>query len=103
MLNEYHVYILKCSDNSYYTGVTSNIQNRINQHNSGYFKSCYTYSRRPIEIVFIQSYFSILEAISYEKKIKRWSRKKKEALIEERWEDLIKYAKNYTEFGKPHD
>ena len=103
MLKEYYVYILKCNDNSYYTGVTSNIQNRISQHISGYYESCYTFSRRPIEIVFLQSYFSILDAISFEKKIKRWSRKKKEALIEERWEDLVKYSRNYTEFGKSND
>ncbi len=100
MLNEYHVYILKCADDMYYTGVTSNIQNRFDQHQEGYFKSCFTYKRRPVEIVFLQSYFSIEQAIHFEKKIKGWSRRKKEALIEERWDDLMKYSRNYTEFGK---
>jgi len=100
MLKEYHVYILKCSDSLYYTGVTSNIQNRFDQHQEGYFKSCFTYRRRPVEIVFLESYFSIEQAIHFEKKIKGWSRRKKEALIEERWDDLMKYSRNYTDFGK---
>ncbi len=81
-------------------GVTSNIEKRFLQHQHGFFKSCYTFARRPLNIVFLQSYFSIGQAISVEKKIKRWSRRKKEALIEERWDDLIKYSKNYSEFGK---
>jgi len=97
---EYHVYILKCKDNLYYTGVTSNIQKRFNQHQEGFYKLCFTYKRRPVEIVFLQLYSSINQAIQFEKKIKGWSRRKKEALIEERWNDLIKYSKNYKDFGK---
>jgi putative endonuclease len=100
MQKEYHVYILKCSDKLYYTGVTSNIENRFNQHQEGFFKSCFTYKRRPVEIVFLQLYFSIEQAIFFEKRIKGWSRRKKEALIEDRWDDLVKYSKNYTDFGK---
>jgi putative endonuclease len=97
---EYYVYILKCKDGLYYTGVTGDIQKRYNQHKEGFYKSCFTYKRRPIKIVFLQSYSSIEQAIQFEKKIKGWSRRKKKALIEERWSDLIKYSKNYTDFGK---
>jgi len=102
-MKEYHVYILKCNDKSFYTGVTSNIENRFNQHQEGFFKSCYTYKRRPVEIVFLQSYFSIEQAYKVEKQIKGWSRRKKEALIEERWGDLVKYSKNYFEYGNHND
>ena len=49
----YYVYILKCKDESYYTGFTSNLEERINQHNNGKHKDSYTYKRRPVELVFI--------------------------------------------------
>ena len=97
---EYHVYILRCKDGLYYTGVTGDIQKRYNQHQEGYYKSCFTFKRRPVEIIFLQSYSSIDQAILFEKKIKGWSRKKKEALIEERWDDLVKYSRNHKDFGR---
>ncbi len=42
-MKRYYVYILKCSDNSYYTGFTNNIERRLNEHNSGINKECYTF------------------------------------------------------------
>ncbi|MGV0965422.1 GIY-YIG nuclease family protein [Empedobacter falsenii] len=44
----YYVYIIKCSDNSYYVGVTNNLQKRINEHNDGIDSMSYTFSRRPV-------------------------------------------------------
>ena len=84
----YHVYILKCSDNSYYTGVTGNLAKRFSQHESGYNKESYTHSRRPVELVFSAGFTDIDFAIKAEKQIKKWSRKKKEALINEEFELL---------------
>lgn len=74
------VYILKCSDGSYYTGKTQNLERRIAEHQRGTFKG-YTYKRRPVEVVFVQGFNTYIEAIRAERQIKGWSRAKKEALI----------------------
>ena len=75
------VYILRCSDNSYYTGHTDNLENRIAQHHQGYFSTCHTYKRRPLELVFSQPFTTRVEALTSEQQIKGWSRKKKEAMM----------------------
>ncbi|SHJ26995.1 GIY-YIG nuclease family protein [Flavobacterium haoranii] len=87
------VYILKCSDNSYYTGVTSNLSQRIFQHNVGFYPDCYTINRRPIELVYYAEFTDISIAIEFEKKIKKWSRRKKKALINEEYDKLPNLAK----------
>ena len=96
----YYVYILKCSDNSFYTGITNNIERRLIEHNTKRSFS-YTYKRLPVELVWYLECVKPDEAINIEKKIKGWSRKKKEALINENWDDLVRFSKNYTEYGKP--
>ncbi|RTE51711.1 GIY-YIG nuclease family protein [Arenibacter aquaticus] len=88
-----YVYILKCSDNSYYTGVTSNLNQRIFQHISGAHTDSYTYKRRPISLVFFAEFTDINLAIETEKQIKKWSRAKKEALINNEFEKLPNLAK----------
>ena len=95
----YYVYILKCSDDSYYTGVTNNLEKRIKEHNSGDVKTSYTHGRRPVVIVFSQQFYDIFQAIAFEKQIKGWSRRKKEALINSDWNNLKLFSKNYTDFG----
>ncbi len=97
----YHVYIVKCSDNSYYTGITNDIERRLFEHNSTDDKSAYTFYRKPVKLVWFESFTDVNQAIMIEKKIKGWSRKKKEAMINEDWDKLILYSKNYTEYGKP--
>lgn len=77
----YHVYILKCADNTYYTGITSDLEKRISEHESGAHKNSYTYFRRPVELVFFAEFTNVDLAIAMEKQIKKWSRVKKEALI----------------------
>jgi putative endonuclease len=82
------VYILKCADGSYYTGLTKRTpEERLWEHNSGIFKG-YTSSRLPVEMVFVESYESINQAIERERQLKGWSRKKKEALIAYQYEAL---------------
>ena len=95
----YYVYILKCSDDSYYTGVTNNLEKRFKEHNSGEVKTSYTHNRRPIIIVFSQQFNDINQAIALEKQIKGWSRRKKEALINSDWNNLKLFSKNNSEFG----
>lgn len=87
-MKPYFVYILKCSDNSYYTGVTSHLENRIMEHQSGNHPESYTHQRRPLELVFYREFNNINDAISFEKQVKGWSRKKKEAIINDNW-DLL--------------
>ena len=87
-MERYTVYILLCSDGSYYTGVTNDILRRLDEHNSGEHKESYTYSRRPVSLVFSYHFSNIDDAIAIEKQIKGWSRKKKEAIIRNNWDAL---------------
>jgi putative endonuclease len=92
----YFVYILKCSDDSFYIGITNNIERRLEEHYSSKNKFAYTYSRRPLKLVWVEKFTNPDEAIFREKQLKGWSRKKKIALITENWNDLIEFSKNYT-------
>ena len=91
------VYILKCSDNSYYVGCTDNLIRRMNEHVRGIYKG-YTYTRLPIELVYSQSFDNINDAMKTEKQIKGWTRNKKEALIKGDFKLLHNFAacKNKT-------
>lgn len=87
------VYILKCSDGSYYTGSTINLERRISQHMQG--GGCkYTKSRLPVILVYAFESNSIVEAKNQELQIKGWSRKKKEALICGDYQALVKFSKS---------
>lgn len=88
----YFVYIVKCSNNSYYTGVTNNVERRVYEHNTSIDDSSYTFNKRPVELVFVQPFHDINQAIAFEKQIKGWTRKKKEALIENNWYKLKELA-----------
>ena len=81
IMREYNVYIVECSDGSYYTGLTNSVDVRLVEHNEGINKG-YTYSRRPVRLVFCDSFSYVWDAIAAEKQIKKWSRAKKKALIE---------------------
>lgn len=100
-MKSYYVYILLCSDNSFYTGMTNDLERRLHQHQSGSRKDSYTYNLRPVELQWFLQCTNPSEAIKIEKQIKGWTKRKKEALIKENWQDLILFSKNYTEFGKP--
>jgi putative endonuclease len=89
-----YVYILECSDNSYYTGVTNNADKRLIEHNQGLDNSCYTFSRRPVKMVFCERFNAPKQAIAFEKKLKGWSRAKKEAIIKGDWDKLPGLSKS---------
>jgi len=76
----YYVYILKCSDGLTYTGITNNISRRFNEHQNGLSNNCFTFNRRPLELIFTQEFNDVEQAIYFEKKIKKWNGKKKLAL-----------------------
>lgn len=79
-MKTYYVYILLCSDHLTYTGVTNNLERRFEEHQNGLNTKCFTYKRRPLRLIFQQEFNDIEQAISFEKKIKAWSSKKKLAL-----------------------
>ncbi len=91
-MKRYFTYIVRCSDGKYYTGITSNLESRINQHNTSEIKTAYTYSRRPVVLVFYEEYDNPNDAIKREKQIKDWNRNKKEALIRGDYEDLCHFS-----------
>lgn len=93
MKNGYYVYILECADGTYYTGMTNNMDRRMTEHENGINENAYTFSRRPVKLVFAEKYLSVRYAFEMERKIKKWSAAKKKALIEERFYDLPELAK----------
>ena len=86
------MYILKCSDGSYYTGSTVNLEIRFHQHQQGECAN-YTKKRLPVELIYFEEYSRIDEAFYREKQVQHWSRKKKEALIEGKYSYLPELAK----------
>ncbi|MBR7654115.1 GIY-YIG nuclease family protein [Brucella oryzae] len=87
------VYILHCADGSYNTGLTKqNIEARLWEHNEGIYDG-YTKKRRPVELVFTETYNRIVDAIVRERQIKGWSRAKKEALMALDYERLPELSK----------
>ncbi len=91
-----YVYILKCSDGSYYTGSTKDLERRLWQHKSGKGAK-YTKVRLPVELVYSEECQRIDEAFYREKQIQGWSRKKKEALIAGRFDKLSDLAKSRSD------
>ena len=78
----YFLYILRCSDNSLYCGVTNNLKRREKEHNASKSKaSRYTRLRRPAKLVYTEKFQTLPEAMRRERQIKKWSKAKKEALI----------------------
>jgi putative endonuclease len=90
--------MLKCSDDSIYTGVTNKIERRLNEHRLGLNSECYTLNRRPLKLIFHQEFMQFEQAEQFEKKIKKWGRSKKLALANEDFELLkeLSICKNET-------
>ncbi len=91
------MYILKCSDDSYYVGSTKNLERRLAEHQDGKGAN-HTKKRLPVQLVYFEEYNRIDKAFYREKQIQGWSRKKKEALIENKPENLhfLAECKNET-------
>ncbi|MDX9759726.1 MAG: GIY-YIG nuclease family protein [Bacteroidota bacterium] len=91
-MKESWVYILECRDGSYYTGCTTNIEQRLAQHEAGVCDG-YTSKRLPVKLVWTAHFSDIRDAISAERRLKKWSRKKKAALIRGDIDALRRHAK----------
>ncbi len=87
-----YTYILKCVDETYYTGSTIDLDRRLNEHQSGNGAN-YTKNRLPISLVYYEAYDRIDDAFYREKQLKKWSQSKKEALITGQFEFLPELAK----------
>ena len=91
-MNTFFVYILKCSDGAYYVGHTEDLGKRISEHQLGTYGG-YTSKRRPVKLVFAQSFNLRDQAFTAERKIKKWTRAKKEALIKSDWNEISRLSK----------
>ncbi|WP_284734666.1 GIY-YIG nuclease family protein [Sphingosinicella terrae] len=89
---QFWVYILRCRDGSYYTGHTDDLEKRLSEHHQG-LAADWTKRRRPVELVWHDWTGSRYEAIDFERRVKRWSRAKKEALIAGDWAAVGYFAR----------
>ena len=89
----FHVYILKCNDDSFYTGHTDDLDKRLDQHYQACFNSCYTAKRLPVVLVYQAEFNTREESLSVKIQIKGWSRKKKQALINNDWIEIVRLSK----------
>jgi len=78
---EWYFYIVRCKDNSLYSGIAVNVNNRVKEHNNG-TGAKYTKSHRPVTLVYNEKCNNISEAMKRESQVKNWPKAKKEKLIE---------------------
>jgi putative endonuclease len=91
-----YVYMLRCSDGSYYVGsARAGLERRVSEHNEGVYGG-YTSTRRPVILVWAQHFLIITDAIAVERQIKGWSRAKKEALIRDDYGAIQLLSKRRT-------
>ncbi len=90
----FHTYLLRCNDGSYYVGHTDDLESRMAQHQTGAVAG-YTAPRRPVTLAWSETFPSRDETFAAERRIKGWSRAKKEALIAGDWERLKMLARNH--------
>ncbi len=88
------MYILLCSDGTYYTGSTNNLELRIQQHQNGEGAN-YTKKRLPVTLVYSEEFERVEDAFYREKQVQGWRREKKEALIKSKQQKLPELSKNY--------
>ena len=86
------LYILRCSDGTFYTGSTKDLNRRLSEHNQG-IGANYTKKRLPVKLVYYEEYQYVSQAFEREKHIQKWSHKKKLALINGELENLSALSK----------
>lgn len=89
---DFYLYILRCADGSYYTGHTDDLEKRLAEHQAGLLPG-YTHERRPVSLVYSATFQTREDALAAEFQVKRWSRRKKEALIRGDWAGLAQAAR----------
>jgi putative endonuclease len=91
-MRTYYVYMLRCIDGTFYTGVTNDIERRYSEHVSGIDPGCYTHTRRPLRLIYAGEFDDPNDAIAFEKQLKGWSHKKKRAFADRDWPLLVRLA-----------
>ena len=86
--------MLRCFDGTFYVGVTNDVDRRFAQHSSGENQTCYTYTRRPLQLVHASEFPWVHDAIAFEKVLKKWTHRKKRAFAEQNWPDLVRFARS---------
>jgi predicted GIY-YIG superfamily endonuclease len=94
------VYILRCSNGSYYVGHTDDLEKRLAAHQSGEIRG-YTHSRRPVQLVFHEEFPSREDAFLRKRQLKGWSRRKKEALVRGDWDSLTRLSRAHGSTRSP--
>jgi predicted GIY-YIG superfamily endonuclease len=93
-------YMLRCSDGRFYTGHTEDLDVRLAQHRQGYFRSCWTFRRRPVELVWSEAFPTRDEALEAERMVGGWSQAKKRALVAGEWNLVSFLARPPRERGQ---
>ncbi len=83
-MRTYYVYMLRCIDGTFYTGMTNDIERRYAEHCAGETPS-YTSTRRPLRLVYVGEFDHPHDAIAFEKRLQKWSHKKKRAFADGDW------------------
>lgn len=86
----FYVYIVECSDGELCTGITNNIFRRLAEHNEGVYPASFTFKRRPVKLRYCEQFEHVSAAISWERQLQRWNRKRKEALFSDNWSEIYK-------------
>lgn len=97
-----YMYILECSDGSYYTGSTWNLEKRLWEHQNG-LGANHTRKRLPVKLIYCEHFDRVEDAFHREKQVQGWSRRKKQALIENNPDDLVEFSRNYAQYGRPEE
>jgi len=89
------VYMLRCADDSFYIGCATgnDLERRVAEHQTGAHPGSYTFMRRPVALVWSEYFDRITDAIAAERKLKGWSRAKKQALISGDWRSIEQLSK----------
>ena len=95
------MYILECSDGSYYVGSTRDLGGRVWEHNEG-LGAKYTARRRPVKVVYAAEFASVGEAYEREKQLQGWGRSKRKALIDGDYAALPELARKHFERCRTH-
>jgi len=85
VVKRYYVYVLMCTDGTFYVGITNNVERRLGEHNLGIDPHCYTFTRRPVVCMHVSEFGQVCEALQCEKQLKGWSHAKKSALCRGDW------------------
>lgn len=90
LAHSFFVYIVQCADESYYSGVTNNMERRLWEHNNNGDNTDYNHLRGNVELRYCECYHDVKQATDWEKQINEWPSKKKESLFKNDWDEVIR-------------